>query len=75
MNDDEGEGETTVYFDAEEGTFVDEDGGEVRVDVEGEEEEDGEDEDEEDEEQEGESAAAGAGDRAREHTITSRSWV
>ncbi|KAM0718093.1 hypothetical protein Q7P37_006425 [Cladosporium fusiforme] len=38
-DDDTEQGETTVYFDAEEGTFVDEDGEEVRVDVEGEEDE------------------------------------
>lgn len=71
MNDDEEEdddgteqGETTVYFDAEEGTFVDEDGEEVRVDVEGEEEE----EELEDEEEEEQTEAIPVGT----HTITSR---
>lgn len=60
-----------MYFDAVEGTFVNEDGEEVRVDVEDEEEE--ELEDEEEEEGEGNETPAVSGIRGA-HTITSRSY-
>lgn len=62
-----------MYFDAVEGTFVNEDGEEVRVDVEDEEEEELEDDDEEEEEGEGNETPAVSGIRGA-HTITSRSW-
>lgn len=58
-----------MYFDAEEGTFVDEDGDEVRVDVEGEEEEELEEDDDNDDREEQTPAAF---DAAGAHTITSR---
>jgi hypothetical protein len=76
----EDEGETTIYFDAEEGTFVNAAGEEIRVDVEGEEEEelDDDEEDEDGEDDEGgvtpgatNTAAATAG----AHTITSKSGL
>lgn len=74
----EEEGETTVYFDAEEGTFVNEDGEEIRVDVDEEEEEELEDDDNDEDtagEEEGaaEETPAGAGISIGGHTITSRS--
>ena len=52
----EDEGETTVYFDAQEGTFMNEDGEEITVDVDVEEEEDDDEEleDDEDEDEGGE---------------------
>ena len=54
------EGETTLYFDAEEGTFVNEAGEEIRVDIEGEEDEELEDDDDdEDEDEDGEEANGG----------------
>jgi WD repeat-containing protein 23 len=59
----EDEGETTLYFDAQEGTFVNEDGEEITVDVEEEEDEELDDEDEdedEDEEAEGGETPAAA---------------
>lgn len=66
-----------MYFDAEEGTFVDEDGEEIRVDVEEEEDEELDDDDGEDTAGEEEGAAeetpAGAGISIGGHTITSRS--
>jgi hypothetical protein len=83
--DDEAEGgdggETTIYFDAEEGTFVNEAGEEIMVNVEDEEDEeledDDEDGDEEEEEEEGQGsetpAPAAAGPAAGARTITSRS--
>lgn len=83
----EDEGETTIYFDAEEGTFVNAAGEEIRVDVEGEdeeeledydEEEDGEDDEDEGAETPGASRAAAATATATgAHTITSKSsyWV
>jgi hypothetical protein len=78
----EDEGETTIYFDAEEGTFVNAAGEEIRVDVEDEEDEelddDDEDEDEDDEEDDG-GVTPGAGNTAATtagatgaHTITSK---
>jgi hypothetical protein len=76
----EGEGETTIYFDAEEGTFVNAAGEEIRVDVEDEEDEelDDDDEDEDDEEDDG-GVTPGAGNTAATtagatgaHTITSK---
>jgi hypothetical protein len=84
--DDEAEdgGETTIYFDAEEGTFMNEAGEEITVNVEDEEDEeledddeDGEDGEEEEEGQGGETPgpAAAAGPAAGARTITSRSMV
>lgn len=72
-NDDEAEdeGETTLYFDAEEGTFVNEAGEEILVDVEGEEDEELEDDEDEDEEEEETPAVTSAPAGAR--TIRSRS--
>jgi hypothetical protein len=79
----EDEGETTIYFDAEEGTFVNAAGEEIRVDVEDEEEEelDDDEEDEDDDEDEGgvtpgatNTAAVTAGATGA-HTITSRSLL
>ena len=58
----EGEGETTLYFDAEEGTFVDANGEEVRVEM----EDDGEEveiDDEEEEEEEDEDGGEEGGSR------------
>jgi hypothetical protein len=85
-DDAEGEdgGETTIYFDAEEGTFVNEAGEEIMVNVEDEEDEELEDDDEdgddeEEEEDEGRGgetpAPAAAGPAAGARTITSRSMV
>jgi hypothetical protein len=81
--EEEDEGETTIYFDAEEGTFVNAAGEEIRVDVEGEEDEELEDddEDEEDEEDEGgvtpgaTSTAAATAAATGAHTITSKPAV
>jgi hypothetical protein len=84
--DDEAEGEdggeTTIYFDAEEGTFVNEAGEEIMVNVEDEEDEELEDDDEdgdEEEEEEGQGsetpAPAAAGPAAGARTITSRSMA
>jgi hypothetical protein len=89
--DDEAEGEdggeTTIYFDAEEGTFVNEDGEEIMVNVEDEEDEELEDDDEDgDEEEEDEDdedqarggetpAPAATGPAAGARTITSRSMT
>jgi hypothetical protein len=85
-DDAEGEdgGETTIYFDAEEGTFVNEAGEEVMVNVEDEEDEELEDDDEDGDEEEEEEdegrggetpAPAAAGPAAGARTITSRSMV
>lgn len=78
----EDEGETTIYFDAEEGTFVNAAGEEIRVDVEGEEEEelDDDDEDEDDGDEGGltpgaTSAAAVTAGATGAHTITSKSGM
>jgi hypothetical protein len=77
--DDEAEdgGETTIYFDAEEGTFMNEAGEEITVNVEDEEDEELEDDDEDGEGQGGETPgpAAAAGPAAGARTITSRSMV
>jgi hypothetical protein len=76
----EDEGETTIYFDAEEGTFVNAAGEEIRVDVEDEEDEELDDDDEDEDEEEddggvtpgaGNSAATTAGATGA-HTITSK---
>lgn len=76
----EDEGETTIYFDAEEGTFVNAAGEEIRVDVEDEEDEelDDDDEDDDDEDDDG-GVTPGAGNTAATtagatgaHTITSK---
>jgi len=77
----EDEGETTIYFDAEEGTFVNAAGEEIRVDVEDEDDEELEDDDddnenEEDEENDG-GETPGATSTATatatgQHTITSK---
>lgn len=79
----EDEGETTIYFDAEEGTFVNAAGEEIRVDVEGEDEEELEDDDEEEDgEDDGDEgaetpgasrAAAATATATGAHTITSKS--
>jgi hypothetical protein len=86
-HDDEAEGEdggeTTIYFDAEEGTFVNEAGEEIQVNVEDEEDEELEDDDEDEEEGEEEDegrggetpAPAAAGPAAGARTITSRSMT
>jgi hypothetical protein len=76
----EDEGETTIYFDAEEGTFVNAAGEEIRVDVEGEEEEelDDDEEDEDGEDDEGgvtPGATSTAAATAGAHTITSKSGL
>jgi len=75
----EDEGETTIYFDAEEGTFVNAAGEEIRVDVEGEEEEELEDDDEDEEDEGGETpgatSTAAAATATGAHTITSKSAV
>lgn len=74
--DDDG-GETTLYFDAEEGTFVNEDGEEIQVDIEEENEEEIEEEGD-GEETAGEEGAAdeeppATGLNIGGHTIASRS--
>jgi len=73
----EDEGETTVYFDAEEGTFMNEAGEEIQVDIEGEEDEELEDdEDEEDDEAEGDGgetpAATAAAPTTEARTLRSK---
>lgn len=64
-----------MYFDAEEGTFVNEDGEEIRVDVEDEEDEELEDDDEEEEDGEGDGGEtpAATGPAVGARTITSTS--
>lgn len=57
-----------MYFDAEEGTFVNEDGEEIRVDVEDEEDEELEDDDEDEDD-----TPAATGPITGARTITSRS--
>jgi hypothetical protein len=58
-----------LYFDAEEGTFVNEDGEEITVDVEDEDEEELEEEEEEEEEGEGGETPAAIGAAAGARTI------
>ena len=70
----EDEGETTIYFDAEEGTFVNAAGEEIRVDVEGEEDEEIDDDDEDEEDEGGVTPGATntAATATGAHTITSK---
>lgn len=68
-DEDDGEGETTLYFDAEEGTLRDADGDEVTIEM-------GEGDEEEDEEEEGEQEEGSQTPQAqaqRPQTITSTS--
>ena len=75
-------GETTLYFDAEEGTFMNEAGEEIQVDIEGEEDEELEDDRDEDEEENeqaegdgGETPAVTADASTGARTLRSRSML